>query len=200
MAVDPQRHVVSLLLLSMSVSACFATGCGGASDTSAPPRRAEQTATQTVSTAGTTTETRTAQTRSTQTTEAPLPRGPIRSKAQLLRRAEAICARANHELGGADPGDARTVESLPAASAIEVVESHAAAQLEELKAPASFSRTWRKIAGYRHALFKQLAYLLPAEREGDTAAIVRLIQTKRRLHAALAAIVKTVGIEVCAEA
>jgi len=181
---SPRTCVSILAVLGFAVPL---TGCGGGSSTASP----EHPATTSASTAQTTTQAKTPTT--------PLGRPRNSAEAQLIVKADAICRRANVELAASKPKSAERAEILRVVPGNEAVEMRAAAELRDLKAPASLTRTWATIVDERRTLAKQLGTLVAKTESYDTVGVKRLTESKISLHKKLAAIARAAGFKDCSE-
>ena len=100
----------------------------------------------------------------THTIAASSPEGPVRSRPQLIARADAICARRNTaidavKLPGTKPKD---IESFAARST--VLEQTAFLELGRLRPPASMARDWQQILADSRTL---LEYVVKLDEYGE---------------------------------
>lgn len=125
--------------------------------------------------------------------------GPPLSSAELIKRADAICARANAKIARTPqkvekPSDYATI-GLPRAA----IYSAAVADLEKLTPPSSLAAAWQQLLESRRALASTLQTLGIDARAGDIAAMRVIVKTSGRIVPQIAASATKVGATQCAK-
>jgi hypothetical protein len=133
------------------------------------------------------------------TTSAARPAAGSGPAAQLIARADPMCARLNEQIArtGAKRASAREIERVvPQHVALERASVTA---LERMAAPPALAGRWRQILAYRRKLAAELALLLAAARRNDTAAIKALAASKLAVHKRLAKLAAQTGFKSCGQ-
>jgi hypothetical protein len=174
-----------LAVLALAATALVAYGCGESSKS--------QTAAQT--TGASSSSSTTTGSSPTATTTVKIATGKPLTRAQLIAKADAICAQANKQIDTVSETTARGIEQgFPKAAVYQADES---SELRKLVPPATMAHDWTLIMGDFQRYLEYAEKAAEYAKAKDVKAVVPLIKPGEVVHERLNAIAKRDGFKYC---
>jgi hypothetical protein len=126
----------------------------------------------------------------------PPPSGGPLSQAQLVAKADAICARVDTEISDVKPVAPGPAEIAVVAPRSAALQRSAVAELSRLTPPPAVAPAWQRLIAYRRTLAEGLAKLASYAKQGDPRG-VQAAGAALRLPRTLLASVRRAGLQRC---